>query len=523
MGWFSTRLAKLKVNKEDSRQFTLACRASHQKKASPYSPSLIFRSVSSSSLNIFTSTPTRARRDANGATDNMAAPCMIMNTAQLPSTKPQSAKGPIAPPKAAATKKEKSPQKPRHAASSDHVRAALFMKDRRAKKRASMGFLNRSRSSTKSSSVPEGFVKADGRLNIPTPPPGTPDQTDQIEEQRQAYVETQSIDTFQTHESHQPPTSDSRQVRGEEKPIPPPMMKELNPREPEPEPEHERTTSLSSPETTLVEPDATTNDPPATGTNIGGISFVLHGIDSLIKESPELKDGLMLVRKAALRYDTEIQKEKRALESGINEKLWESFRTIQELENELKEKEKIHENYQKHLYNYEDAISKVNKISQEERDRNAMLVQSLNAKTEYIRLARKEHGNAIIGLTRENTQLREHVEHLQDMLDTEKLKSDAEMAAKENALKYNETLRTHFTFYRDYFDKQENIYKTYFGKHVSPDGKKALTQVSTVGKLTEEIAHEGSISTSASQEILDQGASQGKALGEKQDLFIFES
>jgi hypothetical protein len=357
-------------------------------------------------------------------------------------------------------------------------------------------------------------VKADGRLNIPTPPPGTPDQ---IDEQRQAHVETQSIDTFQTHESHQPPASGSRRVRDEEKLIPPPKMKELTPRELEPEPESEAATSLSSPETTFVDPDTTTNDPPVRrSSSIGGISFVLHGIDALVKESPELKDGLMLVRKAALRYDDEIQKEKRTLESGINEKLWESFRTIQELENELKEKEKIHENYQKHLYNYEDAINKVNKISQEERDRNAMLVQSLNAKTEYIRLARKEHGNAIIGLTRENTQLREHVEHLQDMLDTEKLKSDAEMVAKENALKYNETLRTHFTFYRDYFDKQENIYMTYFGKHVSPDGKKALTQVSTVGKLTEETAHAGSISTSASQEVLNQDVSHGKALDEKQ-------
>ena len=386
------------------------------------------------------------------------------------------------------------------------------------------------------------LVKPNGKLNIPSPPPRTPDGS--ILERTQSTVT--SIDTIETDPFTGTPTLPGRQFLskitgsdGGEKRyggdgimvtreihqehtgfsdesntvacqrvnqhMPRsslnismtsslPLMRQVQ------LPSSEPALSSSSPERTLVELERSSV---ISGASTGTINstFIATIIDKLIGENPRIRSELTLLKRTILEHEIQVQMNRKNAEAAMHEKLWETMTTVGKLEEDLKVKEDATYNLQRKLYDYDMVVKKLQDALSSMADENSRLNTETDSTSRNNKIISDEHLRKIMRLELEKRLLEEQIEVLQASIVTERKKLRHETERKEKVLRQNDVLKIHFKFYREYFDRQEALYNGYFTKVRAGDaespGLPSLETMASICQQAESEGGEGTISKSA--------------------------
>jgi hypothetical protein len=166
----------------------------------------------------------------------------------------------------------------------------------------------------------------------------------------------------------------------------------------------------------------------------------------------------------------------------------------------------INDTYDK-LDEYEDKVDKVNEELNEAKQRIRSLENDLQKKNRALDLQRREQSSMVIRLEREKRALVEQLAIVEQRMDIEKVRAKMSTQTKEVVLGLNDgmkkqyvyflgmlILETHrlsllmpqphgfllipnsYSFYRDYYDQQDALYKSYFGKNDEGAGIKAAEE-----------------------------------------------
>lgn len=223
-------------------------------------------------------------------------------------------------------------------------------------------------------------------------------------------------------------------------------------------------------------------DSVATGEELS--SFPIHKVDLLMKENPSIRSELLLLKEAICEGESRLLAAKASHDADMHKKVWAEMLKIGQLTKDLLDKDKKIVSLYVTIKEQEDSMSTQNESLKSLRTRIHDLKAKKNISDRKANLARRDHNSAIVKLEREKHELMEKTAILEQELQMEKVKTHAQEAAKERALRDAAHMHQNYGFYREYFEKQHELHNKFFSNGVGgeqnnptglPDGTSAFS------------------------------------------------
>ncbi|CAL3973237.1 hypothetical protein PZA11_005528 [Diplocarpon coronariae] len=202
--------------------------------------------------------------------------------------------------------------------------------------------------------------------------------------------------------------------------------------------------------------------PPLTFEESASQSFLACSIDLLIQQNPLIETDLTLLKKSLRDHETRFAATKAISDSTMHKKVWEAMMKVETLEKRVAGKDDLVAALYAKIDIHEHNIEKLNDSLKSARVRLFDLDILIQKKDRQADFDRRDYTSAVIRLEREKRALVEKTGIMEQELQTAKVKARTQQVAKEQAIKHTDGMRKSYGFYREYHDKQNNLYKTYF-------------------------------------------------------------
>ncbi|PSS16995.1 hypothetical protein M430DRAFT_276826 [Amorphotheca resinae ATCC 22711] len=204
-----------------------------------------------------------------------------------------------------------------------------------------------------------------------------------------------------------------------------------------------------------------------------------RAIEILLSQHPDAKSELQILKRALHEQEEFIKLNQENLDAGVHKAMWESCNKLARLVNRVNE----HQELIQTLFGRLDEKEKAAGIKMTELNhanhRIKLLQDEVIKKDQVADLKHNEYITAIARLERERDEAVEKLAVIEEKLKHERNRANGEKISKEAALHANQANKAQYAFYRDYYDQQEALYRSVFGKSRKPDGVETkVTRVS---------------------------------------------
>jgi hypothetical protein len=193
----------------------------------------------------------------------------------------------------------------------------------------------------------------------------------------------------------------------------------------------------------------------------------VHSIDLMIASYPHLQVELNTLKKVILEHEKEIMASNDRVERQLDKRLVNALLKNDQLQESVNEKEAFMSEVYKELDKHEDQLDQSAAELSEAYDRIRWLEHEVDRLASIAHRTQRELTQKIGSHSREKRQL---IEEWEAQVLVEKRKSKDIAQAKELGVSFNDRTKQNHAFYRNFFNQQQQLYRTYFGQYGQEKG-----------------------------------------------------